>query len=179
MEKIMRGLLRKKKEHWVNEGQIFIGVEDNVETLELFVDKIVEERESWMSSMYSPNKNLKIDGFDAVQTRLEKPERPPKTNFEISSWIGGLVKTTYIKKGDFIVVVEGISSPGESEVNRIEKIYDETLSTFVFTDKGFQDVPCIQVIQRARNKTTGEIKDFPTPCDVPEGWEKIEPEVMN
>lgn len=32
---------------------------------------------------------------------------------------------------------------------------------------------CIQVIQRARNPQTGEVKDFPTPCDVPEGWEKI------
>lgn len=32
---------------------------------------------------------------------------------------------------------------------------------------------CIQVITRARNPQTGEEKDFPTPCDVPEGWEKI------
>lgn len=30
--------------------------------------------------------------------------------------------------------------------------------------------PCIQVITRARNPQTGEEKDFPTPCDVPEGW---------
>ncbi len=29
---------------------------------------------------------------------------------------------------------------------------------------------CIQVITPAQNQTTGEIKDFPTPCDVPEGW---------
>lgn len=32
---------------------------------------------------------------------------------------------------------------------------------------------CIQVITPARNPQTGEVKDFPTPCDVPEGWEKI------
>ncbi|MBP9686822.1 MAG: hypothetical protein KBD66_03410 [Candidatus Doudnabacteria bacterium] len=32
---------------------------------------------------------------------------------------------------------------------------------------------CIQVITPARNGTTGEVRDFPTPCDVPEGWEKV------
>ena len=37
-------------------------------------------------------------------------------------------------------------------------------------DKG---IVCIQVITRARNPMTGEEKDFPTPCDVPKGWEKI------
>ena len=32
---------------------------------------------------------------------------------------------------------------------------------------------CIQVITPARNPQTGETRDFPTPCDVPEGWMKI------
>ena len=32
-------------------------------------------------------------------------------------------------------------------------------------------VPCIQVIAPARNPLTGECRNFPTPCDVPEGWE--------
>lgn len=32
---------------------------------------------------------------------------------------------------------------------------------------------CIQVITRARNPQTGETRDFPTPCDVPEMWEII------
>ena len=32
---------------------------------------------------------------------------------------------------------------------------------------------CIQIIASARNPKTLEIRDFPTPCDVPEGWEKI------
>lgn len=37
---------------------------------------------------------------------------------------------------------------------------------------------CIQVITPARNPETGETRDFPTPCDVPEGWQKIEPNVV-
>ncbi|KKS82270.1 MAG: hypothetical protein UV58_C0011G0024 [Candidatus Wolfebacteria bacterium GW2011_GWC1_43_10] len=32
---------------------------------------------------------------------------------------------------------------------------------------------CIQVITPAKNPQTGEIVEFPTPCDVPEGWEKV------
>jgi hypothetical protein len=38
-----------------------------------------------------------------------------------------------------------------------------------------EDEFCIQVITEARNPETGIITDFPTPCDVPEGWEIIEP----
>lgn len=33
------------------------------------------------------------------------------------------------------------------------------------------DRMCIQVITTAKNAKTGEVRDFPTPCDVPEGWD--------
>ena len=32
---------------------------------------------------------------------------------------------------------------------------------------------CIQVITPAKNPTTGECREFPTPCDVPAGWTKV------
>ncbi|MBU4245650.1 MAG: thermonuclease family protein, partial [Nanoarchaeota archaeon] len=32
---------------------------------------------------------------------------------------------------------------------------------------------CAQVITPAKNEKTGECKEFPTPCDVPAGWEKV------
>lgn len=32
---------------------------------------------------------------------------------------------------------------------------------------------CIQVITPARNLETGEVREFSTPCDVPEGWERV------
>lgn len=34
-------------------------------------------------------------------------------------------------------------------------------------------ISCAQVITTARNPQTGEVRDFPTPCDVPPGWEKV------
>lgn len=36
-----------------------------------------------------------------------------------------------------------------------------------------EGVVCIQVITPARNPETGEVRDFPTPCDVPEGWDVV------
>lgn len=39
------------------------------------------------------------------------------------------------------------------------------------------DALCIQVITPARNDETGEIQEFPTPCDVPDGWTTIENDV--
>ena len=78
------------------------------------------------------------------------------------------------------------------------KLFDDTLKTFTFGDCKLQQIQCIttpcdpilmcsnpnavkeedgklcaQVITTARNIETGEIKDYPTPCDIPEGWEKI------
>jgi hypothetical protein len=36
---------------------------------------------------------------------------------------------------------------------------------------------CAQVITPARNPKTGDIKEYPTPCDVPEGWVVIQNDV--
>lgn len=32
---------------------------------------------------------------------------------------------------------------------------------------------CIQVVTPAKNTTTGECREFPTPCDIPSGWIKV------
>lgn len=36
---------------------------------------------------------------------------------------------------------------------------------------------CIQVITPAKNPETGEVVEYPTPCDVPDGWEIVQPNV--
>ena len=51
------------------------------------------------------------------------------------------------------------------------------LSTIVAAEMKNNPEVCIQVITPARNPETGEIREFPTPCAVPDGWEKIENEV--
>ena len=39
---------------------------------------------------------------------------------------------------------------------------------------GDTNAPCAQVVTSARNPATGDIKIFPTPCDVPKDWEVIQ-----
>lgn len=39
------------------------------------------------------------------------------------------------------------------------------------------DVVCAQVITPALDPETGDIVEFPTPCDVPEGWMVVQNEV--
>ncbi len=39
------------------------------------------------------------------------------------------------------------------------------------------DVQCAQVITPALDPDTGNIVEFPTPCDVPEGWLVVENDV--
>ncbi len=57
------------------------------------------------------------------------------------------------------------------------KSYFGTTSTMTKSEEddiGVGDsVMCAQVITPAIDPTTKEIKEFPTPCDVPEGWEII------
>ncbi len=42
---------------------------------------------------------------------------------------------------------------------------------------GDNDVVCVQVITPAKNPATGEVVDYPTPCDVPDGWEALDREM--
>lgn len=54
-------------------------------------------------------------------------------------------------------------------------VIEEILESFKFLENTSKnDEVCIQVITPAKNEETGECKEFPTPCDVPEGWEKVE-----
>lgn len=56
--------------------------------------------------------------------------------------------------------------------------YTETsvLPTTPVADKKGSEM-CAQVITPALNPETGDITEFPTPCDVPEGWEIIQNDI--
>ncbi|MBI4599739.1 hypothetical protein HY732_02350 [Candidatus Uhrbacteria bacterium] len=54
----------------------------------------------------------------------------------------------------------------EDEIKKEEKVE-------AIADEKKESLFCIQIIARARNKSTGEIKEFPTPCAIPAGWEKL------
>lgn len=61
------------------------------------------------------------------------------------------------------------------QLERLTKVGEEYQRTEIDEER-----VCIQLITYARNKNTGECREFPTPCDVPRGWEKVDkcPEKM-
>lgn len=68
-------------------------------------------------------------------------------------------------------IEENVRTDVEKIKEAIERIEDEKEMLTKRNKTGSRI--CIQVITPAKNQLTGEIREFPTPCDVPEGWEKI------
>lgn len=61
-----------------------------------------------------------------------------------------------------------LSVPSQEDAPAVATPHEEASAP----ESGKPDV-CIQLITPARNAATGEIREFPTPCDVPGGWETI------
>lgn len=104
----------------------------------------------WANNQY-PDRNEKniqttqIAGQDAVR-------------IEDLLIMGAFYEYAFIKNG--ILFRFKFNSVSDGETNQI-------LSTFKFIDSGKQ---CAQVVTPATNNSTGEYREFPTPCDVPAGW---------
>jgi hypothetical protein len=81
---------------------------------------------------------------------------------------GGPNITMFMITENNIMAADGGGNPGP--ITDFEPVFFEILSTFKF----IEPQACIQVITRAKNAQTGEEKDFPTPCDVPIGWVKVQ-----
>lgn len=95
----------------------------------------------------------------------------------VSGQLGGYNIVDYREgKPQFILVPFGdkmylFKFPTQNQPEIVKGI----LESFKFLKNALKnDEICIQIITPAKSKTTGECKDFPTPCDVPEGWEKVE-----
>ncbi|MCK5373060.1 MAG: hypothetical protein KAJ20_01880, partial [Candidatus Aenigmarchaeota archaeon] len=51
---------------------------------------------------------------------------------------------------------------------------EENVTNESAADDGSDELICAQVITPAENPETGECREFPTPCDVPEGWVTVD-----
>jgi hypothetical protein len=81
---------------------------------------------------------------------------------------GGKISPVWYKNNVYDTVTEGQTC--DDTLNAIFKTYKPNADT-----QSGGSVSCTQVITRAKNNKTGEIKDFPTPCDVPDGWTLMGP----
>lgn len=98
---------------------------------------------------------------------------PSTTTDGITQMVSGCGTTetfnfTALKEGAAALTMN-YSRVWESVQPAQQKVYDITISNEGTEGSGF----CIQVITPAKNLTTGECVEYPTPCDVPSGWEKV------
>ncbi len=124
--------------------------------------------------------NLKLDSNDieGLYGKIDKPELVKINNIQWYKFgfgdagCGG--PTLQTGSSNHIIQLAFISCDSDKDpiLSDNSTIIDQILSTFKFTESKNPEF-CAQVITRAKNPQTGEIKNFPTPCDVPTGWVKI------
>lgn len=94
--------------------------------------------------------------------------------------LAGPVSRELARVGDSVYYAQWLANnPYQQETARIylDMVRDLSIifdsfklsSDFQITKPEF----CIQVITKAVNHLTGEIKEFPTPCNIPEDWEVL------
>ncbi len=80
---------------------------------------------------------------------------------------------------EFAIIFSSLS-PGETinidyEVDaEVDADIVSSFSAEVYASSVGDDSPCAQVITPARDLNTGECIEYPTPCDVPDGWDVVE-----
>ncbi len=82
-------------------------------------------------------------------------------NARVLAIVGGVI----VVIGGMFALVAPTYAPTREPVPEVEE------------EEGDAGVMCAQVITPARNPETGEIREFPTPCDVPDGWEVIQNDI--
>jgi len=79
-----------------------------------------------------------------------------------------------INHGDWILVASVTTlTPEDAIAGDFQDVIKSVKLTQPEAIDGGDGMVCAQVITPARNFTTGEVRDFPTPCSVPAGWEVI------
>lgn len=92
--------------------------------------------------------------------------------FLMLSWVGFFDEQAPVSTIDSFDECVAAGYPVMESYPRQCRVPDGDVFVEIITQNGEDDViMCIQVITAARNNETGEVRDFPTPCDVPDGWE--------
>lgn len=88
--------------------------------------------------------------FSAWRAQFENTSLPKTADFNCDGWVSKLDFTIW--RNAFREANSNLANP--------TTVPSETV--------------CAQVITPAKNNTTNECRDFPTPCDVPAGWTKVD-----
>lgn len=99
-----------------------------------------------------------------VPSEVEIPEKPEVVCITLWNPVCGKDGKTYsngcfAKLAGVEISYKGMCKKIEKEIIPLPKI---------------EPIICIQVIAPAKDPKTGICKNFPTPCDIPEGWKKVD-----
>ncbi|MFB6226343.1 MAG: hypothetical protein ABEJ02_03245 [Candidatus Paceibacteria bacterium] len=139
----------------------------------------------------------------SVSSTIEETVKKGPTfasNYAVATWVCGqnCQRSSIVDVSSGDIIVDGIRSvygvkyrvssrlfvvnppsnvpedPKSNASTQYYKLKDGRLKFIGNNFFGKQDQACAQVVTKAKNEATGEILNFPTPCDVPGyGWKKI------
>lgn len=144
-------------------------------------------------SPYMPAENFTRDSLKINPGFIDQYKIGQLNGFAIYEGVEGCGHTIYyfpINSGktlvvthDMVQLLSGVISsnvkdellkvPGVINNNESKSIFEGITQSLKFTANSPEDSMCAQVITKAKNSTTGEIKDFPTAC-LPDGWARVQ-----
>lgn len=121
------------------------------------------------------------DGESYVSLFEQRIGRPVPEDIQQPVTVGGQVAVQYQDQrpsdGVEITVIEIEQEDNVIEINGRGDAFGQIINSISFGPTPPEQEPefCIQVITYARENSQSECTAFPTPCDVPDGWEQCEP----
>lgn len=139
------------------------------------------------SSKSNATTKIKYAGSKAAKNFVVY-EKVPKTFANSSDLItvtaAGAKVEVVQKDPEYAIVFDTVNPNQELEIiysvnkavstNTVDSFASEVYAESLVEAQAQSPQACAQVITPAKNQATGECKDFPTPCDVPSGWTKVE-----
>lgn len=138
------------KEEYLIGGQEFFEVQQAIRKARLDINKERKEEDKNKPTLRRPGEPDPND-----KRRGEEPETPPVLK----------------RKSSQSETPQPETKPSEEDKPPVLKRPDATETRK--NQENRNEVICVQVITKAKNPQTGEVRDFPTPCDVPNGWEVV------
>jgi len=111
--------------------------------------------------------NKQDEAIETIATYAQDSTVQPTVQDYIDAGVSGVTNTNLT---DINNEITALNYENINERAEIQAVVDGMIQGTTVVDENGSEVVCAQVITHAYNPTTQEEKDFPTPCDVPEGW---------
>ncbi len=178
LEEIKSGMTRPEIREKIKEAREKI-LEEKIEKQEIGkeeIEEMIQEVKDLIVKTENEIINLKIETPQPIKILLERAKS------HLAEAEKSLTEEKIGEAFGHITSAESAAKNAWKQIQRQEEQKDEDKDQQEEEDGGAKSqIPgnienrvCIQVITPAKNPQTGECKEFPTPCDIPQGWKKSE-----